>query len=208
MRDEESGSWWQQVTGQAIFGPLKGRQLEPVSYDETSFDLWKKEHPDGRVLLPDNSTDWKRFSDNWEEKTARYPVFTGSDTDAEIPPRTVIIGVKLDNVARAYALSFIEKQSPVLSSVGDVPIVLILGEDKKSVRAFERRVDGRELELFIKPGAAPLRFVDSESGSEWEFTGKAVSGPFAGRELKKVPILKDYWFDWKTYNPDTEIILK
>jgi len=30
MRDEETGSWWQQVTGEAIFGPLKGRRLKLV----------------------------------------------------------------------------------------------------------------------------------------------------------------------------------
>jgi hypothetical protein len=29
MRDEETGSWWQQVSGEAIHGPLKGRRLRP-----------------------------------------------------------------------------------------------------------------------------------------------------------------------------------
>ena len=26
MRDEETGSWWQQVTGEAILGPAEGTQ--------------------------------------------------------------------------------------------------------------------------------------------------------------------------------------
>ena len=30
MRDEETGSWWQQVSGEAMLGPLKGRRLKPV----------------------------------------------------------------------------------------------------------------------------------------------------------------------------------
>ncbi len=53
MRDEETGSWWQQVSGEAIFGPLKGKKLKAVAMDELSFALWKREHPAGRVLRPD-----------------------------------------------------------------------------------------------------------------------------------------------------------
>ncbi len=37
MRDEETGSWWQQVTGKAIFGTLQGESLELAPYDELTF---------------------------------------------------------------------------------------------------------------------------------------------------------------------------
>ena len=47
--------------------------------------------------------------------------------------------------------------------------------------------------------------VDVQTGSDWDFTGKAVSGVFAGRKLKQIYSLNDYWFDWKAYNPDTGI---
>ena len=33
MQDEETGTWWQQVTGKALLGPLKGKQLKPVPSD-------------------------------------------------------------------------------------------------------------------------------------------------------------------------------
>jgi Protein of unknown function (DUF3179) len=49
MIDEETGSWWQQVTGTAILGPLQGTQLRPVVFDELSFGLWKHENAGGRV---------------------------------------------------------------------------------------------------------------------------------------------------------------
>ncbi len=52
MRDEETGSWWQQASGQAIFGALKGESLELGPYDELSFGLWKQESPAGQVLAP------------------------------------------------------------------------------------------------------------------------------------------------------------
>jgi hypothetical protein len=50
-----------------------------------------------------------------------------------------------------------------------------------------------------------LRLIDAETGSEWDFTGKAIGGPFRGQQLRRVAVLKDYWFDWKTYNPDTAV---
>ena len=52
MRDEETGSYWQQITGTAIAGPLKGRELTLVPQDELTFALWKKEQPNGTVLAP------------------------------------------------------------------------------------------------------------------------------------------------------------
>ena len=79
------------------------------------------------------------------------------------------------------------------------------GAKTAQVRVFEARVDGRELQLFAKPGPGPLRLVDAETGSEWSFAGEAVSGPLAGRRLPKVYVLKDYWFDWKAYNPGTAV---
>ena len=52
--------------------------------------------------------------------------------------------------------------------------------------------DGRKLEFFLKPNVSPLRLVDVETASEWDFAGKAVAGPLAGRELARVALLDDY----------------
>ncbi len=52
MRDRETGSWWQQVTGRAIAGSLAGSTLELVPNDELTFELWKSESPQGLVLAP------------------------------------------------------------------------------------------------------------------------------------------------------------
>ena len=47
--------------------------------------------------------------------------------------------------------------------------------------------------------------MDAETASEWDFAGRAVAGPLAGQQLEKVHALKEYWFDWKTYNPATGV---
>jgi hypothetical protein len=47
--------------------------------------------------------------------------------------------------------------------------------------------------------------VDGTTASQWNFQGCAVSGPAQGKCLARVPALKDYWFDWRNYHPDTTV---
>ena len=201
MRDEETGTWWQQVSGEAILGPLKGHKLEPVPQDELTFAQWRREQPRGRVLRPDPKVTEYVGSD-WEAEIAKLPTVTPL-IDRRLEPRTLIVGVREDGQARAYPMSAIVKQSPIVDTIGSTPVLVLVAEDKKSVRAFERVVDGQKLELFAKPGTSQL--VDAQTGSEWDFTGRATAGPLAGKSLRKIEVLNDYWFDWRTYNPKTTI---
>jgi hypothetical protein len=205
MQDEQTGSWWQQVTGEAVFGPLKGRRLELIFHDEISFGLWKNEHPRGRVLRPDDSAPWREFSHDWEAETAKLPVVTPAAPGDPLPPRELIAGVRLRDQAKAYPVSLLRRQSPVLDTLAGTPLLLIVGEDGRSVRAFERVIDGRDIQFFARPGGPPLRLVDAETGSEWTFAGEAVSGPLIGKKLPRVYVLLDYWFDWTAYHPQTSI---
>jgi len=207
MRDEETGSWWQQVSGEAIQGPLKGQRLRPVFHDELTFGLWKSEKPQGRVLRPNEelARAGKYAPANWEERMDKVPVTTSFIVDKSLEARTLVVGLTINGAAKAYPFAAIAKQKLILDDVGGVPIFVVLGEDQKSVRAYERTVDGRKLELFVKPNVAPLTLVDAETGSEWDFTGKAIAGSLSGKQLKKIAVLNDYWFDWQTYNPKTTV---
>lgn len=203
MRDEETGSWWQQISGQAIQGPLKGSELLSVETDELTFGTWKQENPNGRVLKPDAKISVEKYDPNWEPEVARMPVRVTAKLDETLEPRTLIIGISIDMNSKAYPFTAIEKQAPVLDTIGPTPIVIVLAEDRKSVRAFSRIVDGRKLEFLKKPDTKEL--VDAETASIWDFTGTAVSGPLAGKQLTKIQVIKDYWFDWKTYHPDSQL---
>jgi hypothetical protein len=201
MRDEETGTWWQQVSGEAILGPLKGRRLERVRQDELTFGQWRTEQVRGRVLRPDPKV--KEYAEkDWESQIAALPVVT-PDIDRRLAPRALVSGVKAGNQAKAYPMSAIQKQSPIVDTIGTTPVVIVLGPDRKSVRAFDRRVAGQTLEFFARPGTSVL--LDAQTGSEWDFTGRAVSGPLAGKTLTKLDVLSDYWFDWQTYNPQTAV---
>jgi len=208
MRDEETGSWWQQVSGEAIHGPLKGKKLTRVDNDELTFAVWKRENRQGRVLKPDERVKQNYEAADWEEQYAKFRVVTPVDPNDKISPRTLIAGLVVNGKAVAYPLPALEKQRLILDSIdshsGVTPLFIVLGDDNKSVRAFERTVDGRTLNFYVKPETAPIQLTD-ETATTWDFTGKAVSGPLAGKRLKKINALKDYWFDWKIYHPDTKV---
>jgi hypothetical protein len=201
MRDEETGTWWQQVSGQAILGPLEGKRLERVPQDELTFAQWRREQPRGRVLRPDPRVTEYAEKD-WEANIAKLPVVTPG-VDRRLEPRTLVVGVNAGGSAKAYPMSAIEKQSPIVDTIGTTPVAIVLGPDGRSVRAFVRNVAGRTLELFAQPGTAHL--VDTQTGSTWDFTGRALTGPLAGQTLPKLEVLRDYWFDWQTYNPKTAV---
>jgi hypothetical protein len=195
------------VSGKAIHGPLKGRQLKEVFHDEISFAIWRHEKAEGRVLKPNEKIAAANQYEaaDWETRVGRMRAVEGTDVDKRLPPRTLVIGINLGGKSIAYPFSALQKQSPIMDTAGPVPIMLVLGEDNRSVRAFERLVDGRRLEFFKKTEKKELQLIDSETGSSWNFEGQAVAGPLAGRQLNRVSVLEDYWFDWRTYHPETSI---
>jgi uncharacterized protein DUF3179 len=205
MRDEQTGSWWQQVNGEALLGPLKGQHLTQIVHDEVSFGIWRNENPGGRVLRPDQrlASDGKYAPADWERHVASLPIVSQTIGDQRLEPRALVIGVTVNGDSKAYPFAELQSQRPLIDSLGGIPLLIIVGEDRSSVRAYQRLIEGREVEFFAKTGQDALRLIDSETGSEWSFTGKALSGPLAGRQLQKVVALKDYWFDWQAYHPDT-----
>src|SRR5271156_1477775 len=148
MRDEETGTFWQQITGAAIAGPLKGTKLSLVPQDELSFGLWKKEQPNGTVLAPLPRYAAKYEKATWEREIAKLPTVIHA-TKGTLPDRETIIGVSMNGAARAYPLRKLTDQSPVLlDDVAGKPIMLVLGPDGQSVRVFSRLAGTDTLDFY------------------------------------------------------------
>jgi Protein of unknown function (DUF3179) len=207
MRDRETGSWWQQVTGRAISGPLAGSVLQLIPNDELTFGLWKAESPRGLVLAPVAGHE-RDYEEGWEKEVAKYPVpvtFPGQGLD----DRDVVLGITAGGHARAFPLARVRGANPIEDRVGGVPVAVVTGPDGESVRVFRSQWNGMDIELYRDtenrdPGIRQWRLIDSE-GNTWNFAGCATSGPAQGQCLEKINYLKDYWFDWKNYNPQTTV---
>jgi Protein of unknown function (DUF3179) len=209
MRDKETGTWWQQITGKAIYGPLAGTALELVLSDELTFGEWRAEFPSGQVLAP-VAKYTKEYDPNWEPDVAKLPVVI-SFPGTELKSRDVVIGLTIAGAARAYPWETFAKQSPVLDRVNGTPLLLALGPDGKSFRVFVSRIDGRDAEFFLhgddagNAGKKDWTLLDTLTASQWNFQGCATSGTSQGKCLDRIPALKDYWFDWRNYHPDTTV---
>ena len=210
MRDEETGTWWQQITGCALHGPLEGRCLDPVAWDEVTLAVWRQDHPATRVLLPDAERVEEYAGADWEAEIDELPLVTPIDPDDALQPRDLVVGLEAGGAAKAIPWKALFARGALSDRVGEQPVLLVLHPDGRSLRCFDPRAGGRTLDLFRPPcGGTPLAddevLRDRDTGSGWDFTGKARSGPLAGTSLAAYPCLKDDWFDWKLYHPGTGV---
>jgi hypothetical protein len=207
MRDEETGSYWQQISGRAIAGPLRGRQLQLVPSEEVTFGLWKEEHGNGTVLSSVAKFAKEYDPKGWEKDYAKLPVVTPRLKSEPLEARRLVLGVNAFGASRAFPLDKLLEQKLVLDRVGSEPVLLAVGPDKLSIRVFRRRLPGvDEAPDFYRNESGVM--MDSVSGSEWGFTGCAVKGEKAGACLEPVYAIRDYWFDWRTYHPETSVYSK
>jgi hypothetical protein len=207
MRDEETGTYWQQISGMAISGPLKGRQLTLAQSDELTFATWKAEEPRGTVLK-----DVPRYASqydpkDWDVRMKRVPVVI-QFPEHGMNSRDLLLGIRAFGASRAFLYDQVIQEKLVKDHIGPEPVLLVVGPDDQSVRAFRDRIPGVDAGSDFyrltanKPG---VLLMDAPTGSEWNFQGCAVSGKAQGACLEPIPMLKDYWFDWRNYNPATTV---
>jgi hypothetical protein len=116
-----------------------------------------------------------------------------------------VVGIRVGTVSKAYPLDRLRQLRAIVDEVATTPLVVVVAEDGRSVRVFDRRVTGRTLEFVVSPREGRPVLFDLETASEWDFTGTATSGELRGARLARVPFLLEYWFDWQTYHPQTEL---
>ena len=101
MRDEQTGTYWQQISGLAVSGPLAGRQLTLVPSDELTLALWKAENPRGTVL-EDVSQFVRQYSKkDWDVRMKKAPTVLSYAGNGRTP-RDLMLGISAFGVSRAF----------------------------------------------------------------------------------------------------------
>lgn len=106
MYDKQTESLWSQVKNQAVTGPMTGAKLKVLPSSLTTWEKWKKKHPETMVLALDTGYDRDYSRDPYEEyyKSRRGPFgfFRGLfEGDAG---KELVAGVEVDGRAKAYPL--------------------------------------------------------------------------------------------------------
>ncbi len=203
MRDDQTGTFWQQISGRAVSGPLRNKQLLLVHSDELTFAQWRGEQPSGMVLAPVKTYVAEYEPRDWEKRIGKARTVI-SFPSTKIPGREVMLGIQAGGAARAFSLKRVLDEKLVQDRVGSTPVLLVVGPDNTSVRAFVNRAPSGKPTDFYRQKDGTL--LDSETGTTWTFAGCPVAA-IGTACLPPVDMLKDYWFDWRNYHPDTTVYL-
>ena len=206
MRDEETGTYWQQISGHAISGPLAGRRLTLVLSDELTFATWRSEEPQGTVLKDVSAYASGYAKKDWDVRMKRAPAVLDFPEHG-LKARDLMLGIESGG-GSAFLYERVIEEKVVKNHAGSEALLLVVGADNESVRAFRDRIPGVDgapdfYRVTDQPGQGLL--MDAATGSRWNFQGCAVSGKSAGVCLERIPMLKDYWFDWRNYHPRTTV---
>lgn len=213
MRDEETGTYWQQINGRAVSGPLAGSSLRLIPSDELTFALWKAEQPRGTVLKEMAEYASEYSPKDWDVKMKKAPTVL-SYAQPGLAPRDLMLGIRAFGAARAFPYNAVIEAKLVHDRVGTEPVLLVVGPDGQSVRAFRARVpNGKTATDFYRTysgaPAADARvalMMDAATGSKWDFHGCPIESTAKPACLERVEVIKDYWFDWRQYNPNTTVL--
>ena len=228
MFDRETLSLWQQITGKAYAGRLRGRRLQQLPVTMTSFEDWRRAHPGGSVMAEPTDTGIDYGIDpyssydrdpNQESSFFRPPPESGvtTRTDPRLPPKWRVVGVSSGKLAVAFPSPQRRGGPRILTArMGQTRLVAfmvhgaslperhrILADAPRgwSTIVFDARLGKRALDFKVEDG----RFVETISGSEFDFFGRAESGPLRGRSLRTVPQETSFWFAWVYFHPETAV---
>jgi len=208
FKDRETGSRWQQSSLEAISGPMQGEHLKLYPFLLTSWQEWRRLHPDTRVLKP-----LAGYADRIAEKNAMIRQGLSGEgaapsdvtyRDDRLKPKTMILGVDVDGASKAFSLEALRRERVVNDRLGGKPILIAHQPASDTTTAFVARAGGRTL-TFAAANEGATELTDRETKSRWTAYGECISGPLKGSALEAIILEPEYWFAWSEFHRDTEI---
>jgi hypothetical protein len=208
FKDRATGSRWQQSSLRAISGPLEGTKLQLYPFLLTSWQEWRRLHPDTLVLKP-----LPGYAERIPEKNKQIREgLSGEGTapddvtyrDDRMKPKTMILGVDVNGEEKAFPLETLRRVRVVNDVIGGQPVLVVHQPGSDTTTAFVARANGRTL-TFEAANAEASALVDKETGSRWNAYGTAVAGTLRGSALEAIVLEPEYWFAWSEFHRGTKI---
>ncbi len=143
LRDRESGSIWQQATGEALMGPLAGARLSPLPGTQLAWGAWQSQVPETTLAV------------EWFQKHGWAPAGLVNalllslprritppgltPLDGALDPHAEVAGVSLRGESRAYPLSALAEAGPIEDRLGGISLSLSLDPSTGLLTAAELR---------------------------------------------------------------------
>lgn len=189
---------------------MKGEKLNPLQSMFTQWDTWRKLHPNSKILSSGRGGFLASTRDPYESyyRSADTGIIPTRHSDKRIYPKEYVLGLVLNEKAKAYPFSILSRRSVVNDAFEGVPLLIVFNEETTTGMIFKRKLEGKTLS-FKKTqleGENELFLLDDGTGSVWQgLSGRAVQGPFKGKKLGLLPATPSFWFGWVDHYPETEL---
>lgn len=196
MFDRQTNSLWNQFTGEPVVGPLVDTdtklKIRPVSI--TTWDAWKKLHPQSKVLSLDtgHSRDYGSgvvYRDYFASPDLMFPAVVGDETILE--RKDYVFGIRDMGAAKAWPIDAFRNKRVINDRVGQQHVVLIGDASTRTVRAYQRDPD--ELLEMINGN------VVSNSDEQWRTKENFLISVDGAKKRARIPGHISYWFAWDNY---------
>jgi hypothetical protein len=110
MYDHQTESLWSQIRKEAVTGDMIGSRLTLLPLVHTTWNVWRKEHPQTLILSPDTGypRDYSRdpYASYLNSDRLMFPV---GKIDPRFSPKTWVLGLERNGITKAYPFPNLEK---------------------------------------------------------------------------------------------------
>ena len=201
MYDMATFSAWSQMALGSIFGSRAGEHLTPLPVSQTTLGVWRKLHPDTKVLSEDTGFTGRNYSTNifiafgyTEDNSVFFPQVPPIDQRRH--PKEMVFGLARGGGASiGFLYSDLARVRIVNQVFDDNDIVIFYEPQGELARDYLRQIGDRLLHFGHADdadGNGLSLFVDAETGSTWNLKGEAIAGPLAGQRLAQIGTYRAY----------------
>ncbi len=204
-KDYETDTIWAPFTGEALVGPLQGTHLEWFPLYQSTWAEWLALHPASVVLDGQGESREGHGHGVTPGSPEEYDVLMNTivHRDDRLSYNQLVVGVAINGHARAYPLAQLNKLvRPINDSLGAEELVLLFKPQSCMAMAYSRRVNSECLNFDLDEEG---NLVDRNTMTRWNLSGRAISGPLAGRTLSPFYSIIEEWYVWASYHPGTAI---
>lgn len=199
FKDDQTDSWWQQATGQAVAGPMKNTILKEIPSQQVTLSNWLKKHPDALVMQPD--TNYLAAYRLTQDDKAFFTVKYAQQDSASFKAKSMVVGVVQNDVAKAYDFDKLNHAKIIEDSLYQLPLLITVEGDNVSVHTLNRNVNG--VTYAFEKADQPNMLKDVATQSLWNLEGTCIEGKLEGIQLEQVQSYIETWQSWSEFHPET-----
>lgn len=197
FEDADTHSWWQQATGTAVAGPLKGQKLKEVPSEQMTLGKWLALYPNSLTLQPDPN-----FSSKYDSLKGYDEGTIASKLEQRNPgswqPKSWVVGVASGGSSKAYDWNSLVRDRVIPDTLGRIHLLVTIDSNNRDFHVLSY---GDSLTFQYDSTSRTLQDINTRS--TWQPDGSCTDGPMKGAQLPRMQAYQEFWHSWRTFHPGT-----